>query len=194
MFRPMSSQKNARLIAEAVTAGLAFGSVLCWAGTCLVSTFRPQDLPDPYWDGIPWLRTDTSGFGAFNVATVSLAISEYLRLWRRQHAGDRSATTSYAASGTAALMTRSLLFCFSGDRTPRGRLGRHLLGHLESGVIGKLRGAFSRQMIFFDELLCRYSMLPDDLRGCPRVCLDVPLSQVCPTQICRVNLIPAWVL
>jgi hypothetical protein len=108
MFRPMSSQKNARLIAEAATTGLAFGSVLCWASTCLVSTFRPQDLPDPYWDGIPWLRTDTSGFGAFIVAAISLAISEYLRLWRRQHAGERPATTSYAASGTAALMWLAL--------------------------------------------------------------------------------------
>ena len=72
----MSSQKNARLIAEATTAGLAFGSVLFWASTCLVSPFPPQDLSDPYWDGIPSLCTDTSGFGAFIVAAISLAISE----------------------------------------------------------------------------------------------------------------------
>ena len=69
---------------EAAAAGLAFGSLLWWASTCLVGTFRPQDLAEPYWGGIPWLRTDISGFAAFVVAAISLTCSEYLRLERRQ--------------------------------------------------------------------------------------------------------------
>jgi hypothetical protein len=84
---------SARLAVEAAAAGLAFGALLFWASTCLVASFRPQDLADPYWRGIPGLRTDTSGFAAFIVAAVCLLTSEYLRLRRRWHA---------AASGAAA--------------------------------------------------------------------------------------------
>jgi hypothetical protein len=69
---------------EATTAGLAFGAVLCWVSACLVSTFRPQDLGDPYWSGIPGLRTDNSGTASFIVAAICLAVSEYLRLRRRR--------------------------------------------------------------------------------------------------------------
>jgi hypothetical protein len=43
----------------------------------------------PYWPAIPHLRTDTSGFLAFVVALVSLAVSRYLELRRR---GDRGYT------------------------------------------------------------------------------------------------------
>jgi hypothetical protein len=77
---------DAWLAVEAATAGLAFGSLLEWASTALVGSFRPLDLADPYWRGVPWLRTDTSGFAAFIVAAVCLLSSEYLRLRRRRSA------------------------------------------------------------------------------------------------------------
>src|ERR1700729_1235254 len=63
---------DAWLAVEAAAAGLAFGSLLEWASTALVGSFRPQYLADPYWRGVPWLRTDTSGFAAFIVAGICL--------------------------------------------------------------------------------------------------------------------------
>ncbi|HEX3390299.1 MAG TPA: hypothetical protein VHT94_14780, partial [Streptosporangiaceae bacterium] len=71
-----------RLAFEAITAGLAYGGVLCCASTALVGSFRGEDLPGHYWQPIP-LRTDTSGFIAFLVAAVCLVTSGYLRLRRR---------------------------------------------------------------------------------------------------------------
>jgi hypothetical protein len=77
--------RRGRLAAEAVTLGLAFAGLLCWASTALVGSFRDQDLPLRYWQPIP-LRTDTSGFIAFLVAAVCLVTSGYLRLHRRREA------------------------------------------------------------------------------------------------------------
>ena len=79
-----------RLVAEAAATGLAGGSGLCWASTCLVASFRPDDLAYPYWSGIPSLRTDTCGVAAFIVTAVSLAVSNYLRIRRRQGNGGRA--------------------------------------------------------------------------------------------------------
>ena len=89
------------LAAEATAAGLAFGALLEWASTALVGSFRPQDLPDPYWRGVPWLRTDTSGFAAFIIAAICLLTSEYLRLRRRRAA---AAPSPAAAPGEVALL------------------------------------------------------------------------------------------
>jgi hypothetical protein len=83
---------DAWLAAEAAAAGLAFGGLLQWASTALVGSFRPQDLADPYWRGVPWLRTDTSGFAAFIVAAACVLISEYLRLRRRRAPASRGTT------------------------------------------------------------------------------------------------------
>ena len=94
-----AKSKNARLIVEAVAVGLAFGSILWWASTCLVAAFRPQDLAAPYWDGVPWLRTDTSGFAAFTVAAVCLTCSRYLQL-RRLNDGGRNRATGTSPVGT----------------------------------------------------------------------------------------------
>lgn len=88
------------LAVEAAAAGLAFGSLLEWASTALVGSFRPLDLADPYWRVVPWLRTDTSGFAAFLVAAVCLLTSEYLRLRRRRSAAS-AGTTPRAASPEA---------------------------------------------------------------------------------------------
>ena len=54
----------------------------------------------PYWPAIPHLRTDTSGFLAFVVAMVSLAVSRYLELRRR---GDRGDTPVKPASRRAGI-------------------------------------------------------------------------------------------
>jgi hypothetical protein len=94
----MHTSKNVWLTVEAATAGLAFGSVLWWASTCLVGAFRPEDLADPYWDGLPWLRTDTSGFAAFLVAALTLTCSEYLRLRRRHEDRRRALAPSSVAT------------------------------------------------------------------------------------------------
>lgn len=75
-----------RLVIEAITAGLAFGSVLWWASTCLVGSFRPQGMANPYWPSMPDLRTDTAGFIAFIISVICLIASEYLRLHRCQSA------------------------------------------------------------------------------------------------------------
>jgi hypothetical protein len=87
------------LAVEAAAAGLAFGSLLEWASTALVGSFRPLDLADPYWSGVPWLRTDTSGFAAFIVAAVCLLTSEYLRLRRRRSAASVGAVPQAASAG-----------------------------------------------------------------------------------------------
>ena len=93
---------DAWLAVEAVAAGLAFGSLLEWASTALVGSFRPQYLADPYWRGVPWLRTDTSGFAAFIVAAICLLSSEYLRLRRRRRAASAGAARLSPASAGAA--------------------------------------------------------------------------------------------
>jgi hypothetical protein len=95
---------DAWLAVEAATAGLAFGSLLEWASTALVGSFRPLDLADPYWRVVPWLRTDTSGFAAFIVAAVCLLSSEYLRLRRRRSAASARAVPPPTAPGGAVLL------------------------------------------------------------------------------------------
>ena len=94
---------DAWLAVEAAAAGLAFGSLLEWASTALVGSFRPQYLADPYWRGVPWLRTDTSGFAAFIVAGICLLSSEYLRLRRRRRAASAGAVPPPSA-GEAVLL------------------------------------------------------------------------------------------
>lgn len=91
------------LAVEAAAAGLAFGSLLEWASTALVGSFRPLDLADPYWRVVPWLRTDTSGFAAFIVAAVCLLSSEHLRLRRRRSAASAGAVPPPTAPGGVLL-------------------------------------------------------------------------------------------
>lgn len=105
------------LAVEAVTAGLAYGGLLCWASTALVGSFRDQHLPDRYWQPIP-LRTDTSGFIAFLVAAAGLATSEYLRLRRRREAVTGlpprpAATMALAVAETVAVLATSLFVYLS---------------------------------------------------------------------------------
>jgi len=105
------------LAVEAVTAGLAYGGLLCWASTALVGSFHDQYLPDRYWQPIP-LRTDTSGFIAFLVAAAGLATSEYLRLRRRREAASGpppkpAATMMLAGAETVAVLATGLFVYLS---------------------------------------------------------------------------------
>jgi hypothetical protein len=78
-------QDNRRLVVESAAFGLGYAAVLVWAGSALVGSFGHADAY-PYWPAIPHLRTDTSGVIAFAVAIVSLVISRYLQLRRRNGA------------------------------------------------------------------------------------------------------------
>jgi hypothetical protein len=92
---------------EAATTGLAAGTALVAFGALGVASFRPEGLPAPYWIQLPGLRTDTTGTLCFVVATVGFAISEGLRLARRQTAavpGSASSPGRPTSARTPALI------------------------------------------------------------------------------------------
>lgn len=70
---------------EAVAFGFGYAAVLIWIGSALVGSFGYDDAY-PYWPNIPHLRTDTAGAIAFVVAIVTLIVSKYLELSRRNGA------------------------------------------------------------------------------------------------------------
>jgi len=116
--RPGGGSGNRWLTVEAAAAGLAYGAGLCWASTCLLASFRPNDLGAPYWSGLPGLRTDTCGIAAFLAVAVALSVSEYLRLRRRRDipASPRPAPPSgspvllaQAAAETVAVLATGLV-------------------------------------------------------------------------------------
>jgi hypothetical protein len=78
-------------VVESAAFGLGYTAVLIWAGSALVSSFSDGEA-GPYWPAIPHLRTDTSGAIAFVVAIVSLVVSRYLQLSRRNGAPPETAT------------------------------------------------------------------------------------------------------
>lgn len=67
---------------EAAAFGLGYAAVLVWVGSALVGSFGYDDA-SPYWPAIPRLRTDTAGAAAFGIAIVTLLVSRYLELRRR---------------------------------------------------------------------------------------------------------------
>jgi hypothetical protein len=73
------------LVVESAALGLGYAAVLVWVGSALVGSFGYDDAY-PYWPAISHLRTDTAGFLAFAVAIVSLVVSKYLQLRRRNGA------------------------------------------------------------------------------------------------------------
>lgn len=75
-------QDNRRLAVESAALGLGYTAVLIWFGSVLVASFT-ADEAEPYWSVIPHLRTDTSGVIAFAVAIITLPVSRYLQLKRR---------------------------------------------------------------------------------------------------------------
>jgi hypothetical protein len=82
------SQNNRNLVVESVAFGLGYTAVLIWSGSALVTSLT-DDEATPYWPAIPQLRTDTTGVIAFAVAIVSLVVSKYLQLGRRNGAPDQ---------------------------------------------------------------------------------------------------------
>ena len=76
---------NRNLVIESAAFGLGYVAVLIWSGSAIVASFTGYEA-SPYWPNIPHLRTDTTGVVAFAVAAVSLSVSQYLRLKRRNDA------------------------------------------------------------------------------------------------------------
>jgi hypothetical protein len=68
---------------EGAATGVGYSSALVVLGVFAMGSFRPAELPTPYWGRIDWLRTDTFGVVCFIVAVVSLIFGEFLRLSRR---------------------------------------------------------------------------------------------------------------
>ncbi len=113
-----------RLMAEAVTAGLAYAMLLWWLSVCALGSFRPELLPFPYWAQLSGLRSDTSGALAFVGAASCLITSEYLRLRRRvagpavasRRLADRSAALfTVAVAETVVVLGTGLVFYISAN-------------------------------------------------------------------------------
>jgi hypothetical protein len=75
-----------KLFVESAAFGLGYTAVLIWIGSALVGSFGYESDADPYWPDVPHLRTDTTGFIAFFIAIVTLILSRYLELRRRNDA------------------------------------------------------------------------------------------------------------
>ena len=82
---PIPHLNPRKLVVESVALGLGYAAVLIWIGSALVGSFG-YDGAYPYWPSIPHLRTDTAGFIAFFIAGITLVLSKYLELRRRNHA------------------------------------------------------------------------------------------------------------
>jgi hypothetical protein len=150
--RMAGKRRRWRLAAEAATAGLGAAATACWAGVCLVGSFRPELLGIPYWGGLPHLRSDTTGFFAFVVAAGCLWASEYLR-WRRRAAtpptppgtaaawsGGRGPLLLLSAAETAAVLGTGLVAYLSVNAvTHPATLGLHVTHLLPWPAEGTLR-------------------------------------------------------
>jgi hypothetical protein len=95
------SEDTRRLIVESVALGLGYASVLVWGGSALVAAFSSNESY-PYWPAIP-LRTDTSGVLAFAVSAVSLTVSRYLELRRRDKRAGAPAVQAARPAGVLAV-------------------------------------------------------------------------------------------
>lgn len=135
-------QGNRKLVVESAAFGLGYSAVLVWVGSALVGSFGHADA-FPYWPAIPHLRTDTSGVIAFAVAIVSLVVSRYLQLRRRNGAPARPAgapaRTAPRAAGilavqavaeTAALLATGLVIYLSMNEVTHPSTLRIQLTHL----------------------------------------------------------------
>jgi hypothetical protein len=94
---------NRKLLIESAAFGLGYTAVLIWFGSAMVASFT-ADEAEPYWSAIPHLRTDTSGVISFAIAVVTLAVSRYLQLGRRNGAlAQPAAQTVVRPGGVLAL-------------------------------------------------------------------------------------------
>ncbi len=103
---------------ESAAFGLGYTAVLIWSGSALVASFTDHEVT-PYWPAIPDLRTDTTGVIAFATAIVSLVVSKYLQLRRRNGVAVQSAGRSagvlavQAVAETAAVLSTGLVVYLS---------------------------------------------------------------------------------
>ena len=105
--RTRRSPGNRKLAVESTAFGLGYTAVLIWAGTALVGAFSASEA-DPYWPAVPLLRTDTTGALAFAVAIVSLVVSKYLQLSRRNGAPSQPTATPAAARSAGVLTVQAM--------------------------------------------------------------------------------------
>ena len=103
------------LALEAALAGAGYAAALCWASVCLLASIRPDSLGNPYWSGLPHLRSDTSGIAGFVLAALCLCGSEYLR-WRR-HAAAAGRPGGAAGRRAPTLSGRGPLLLLSASET-----------------------------------------------------------------------------
>src|SRR5262249_40074684 len=108
------SEDTRRLIVESVALGLGYACVLIWGGSALVAAFSSNESY-PYWPGIP-LRTDTSGVLAFAVSAVSLTVSRYLELRRRERRAGTPAVQAVRPAGVLAVqaVAEAAVVCATG--------------------------------------------------------------------------------
>jgi len=105
-------------VVESAAFGLGYAAVLIWSGSAIVASFT-RALANPYWPAIPHLRTDTTGAMAFAVAIVSLLVSRYLQLERRDGAPEDPVARSagvlavQATAETAAVLATALVVYLS---------------------------------------------------------------------------------
>jgi uncharacterized integral membrane protein len=101
---------------EAISTGAAYGAGLCGISALLVASFRPKDLSMPYWNRLPWLRTDTIGAVSLIVLSIALVISEYLRIRRAQRdvatPSTRLRQPLAVAVGRAIALVSTLIFIY----------------------------------------------------------------------------------
>jgi hypothetical protein len=88
--------------AEGVATGLASGCTLVALSAFAVGSFRPTELPSPFWVQLGGLRTDTVGVICFFGATAAYAVSEFFR-WSR-NSTRRAAHVAPAAGGIRAIV------------------------------------------------------------------------------------------
>ena len=113
-----TSQNNRKLVIESAAFGLGYSAVLIWVGSALVASFTDYEA-FPYWPAIPHLRTDTSGVIAFGISLISLAVSRYLQLRRRNGAPvvrvarTRGVLAVQAVAETAAVLATGMVMYLS---------------------------------------------------------------------------------
>jgi hypothetical protein len=112
------SLDNQKLVVESAAFGLGYTAVLIWSGSALVASFTDYEAT-PYWPAMPDLRTDTTGAIAFAAAIVSLVVSKYLQLRRRNVAPAQPTAlpagvlAARAVAETAAVLSTGLVVYLS---------------------------------------------------------------------------------
>jgi hypothetical protein len=105
-------------VVESAAFGLGYTAVLIWSGSALAASLTVYGAT-PYWPAIPDLRTDTIGVIAFAAAIVSLVVSKYLQLRRRNGAPAQPTARPagvlavQAIAETAAVLSTSLVVYLS---------------------------------------------------------------------------------